>query len=263
MPQDERGLYFPWYPTRYLLGRTRFLLSLPERSIYRDILDMLYEAGGEICNDPEYLCAFTGANRAQLDNVLNSGGFSTENKRLRHRIVDDIIAEVAELRDTARRGGLKSAEVRKSKYGTAQPSYQHLSTEDDPNPLRTPPSNPPSNLKEVRKEGSKEGSKGSATPKTDGDNFHGSAPKNPGQVKPGVASDPKIKNQDPTPERLADLIETCRATTHLNADRSRPWLTAQSGSWYSRQPVHVQVAFERAFIERYGFGLDAGPSEDV
>lgn len=247
MPQDERGLYYPWYPTRYLLGRTRFLLSLPERSIYRDLLDMLYEAGGEIVNDPEYLCAFTGANRAQLDNVLNSGGFATQNRTIRHRIVDDVIAEMVDFREAGRRGGIKSGESRR-----ANP-VRFVDVDNSSNP----PSNPPSKQKEGRKEGINKGT----TPPANVDNFPGSAPKNPGQVKPGVASDPKIKNQDPTPERLAQLIETCRATSHLAADRSRPWLTAQSGSWYSRQPVHVQVAFERAFIARYGFGIDTGPPE--
>lgn len=253
MPQDERGLYYPWYPTRYLLGRTRFLLSLPERSIYRDLLDMLYEAGGEIINDPEYLCAFTGANRMELDKVLNSGGFTTENRKIRHRIVDDVIAEMVDFREAGRRGGLESGRVRREKVIHSGGLGKNTEGGSEGGSERT------TNQKEGRKEGINKGT----TPPANVDNFYGQPTKTPGQVKPGVASDPKIKNQDPTPERLADLVETCRATSHLNADRSRPWLTTQSGSWYSRQPVHVQVAFERAFIERYGFGIDAGPPENV
>jgi len=263
MPQDERGLYYPWYPTRYLLGRTRFLLTLPERSVYRDLLDMLYEAGGEVVYDPQYLCAFTGATEAQLDNVLNSGGFTIHDRRIRHSVVDVIIPEVVDAINNGRRGGIKSAEVRREKYGTAQPPPP--SPEPPSNPPFEDPSEPPSKTPRTppskQKEGRKEEINKGTTPPAIVDNSERFARTPPGKVKPVVASD--NQTQELTPERLAHLVDTCRSTTHLNQDRRRPWLTTQTGSWYARQPLAVQTAFEDAFIARYGFGIDTGPTDEA
>lgn len=124
-----------------------------------------------------------------------------------------------------------------------------------------PPSEGGSERTTKQKEGRKEGIKEGTTPPTDVDNFSGPAAKTPSKVKTVVASD--NQTQELTPERLAHLVDTCRSTSHLNQDRRRPWLTTQTGSWYARQPLAVQAAFEDAFIARYGFGIDTGPTDEA
>jgi hypothetical protein len=62
-----------------------------------------------------------------------------------------------------------------------------------------------------------------------------------------------------SPERVKLLLDTCLATSHDNRDFGRPWLNRTFGAMFNRLRGDEQVALERAFTERYGYGIDAGP----
>lgn len=104
---------YPWYMDDWLLSRSRAEMSLPERGLYRDVLDLCYR-DGSVPDDPQLLCRMIGADRREFDAAWPAvrqrlieceGGLS-------HPRVQAELPDLYRLKEVRRQGAAKAARAR-------------------------------------------------------------------------------------------------------------------------------------------------------
>lgn len=116
--------WYKWYPSKWLSSETRFGLTLAERSIYRDLLDNLYERGS-LPSDAGTLAQLAAVSPQEFDAAWpkvsrNFIPCEDDPTRLTNRVAVQILRQRAEMSEAGRAAGKASGASRRiSKAGRA------------------------------------------------------------------------------------------------------------------------------------------------
>lgn len=133
---------YPWYVEDWLNSETRLSMTLTERAIYRDLLDICWRDGSLSCNKSviKMQLNYDGRGYGQaLENVLKK--FTIAGDRYHHHKVDGrrnlLIGYHLSLREAGRKGGIKSGETRSSASSSAS-SLAQAKSKPSPSPSPSP-----------------------------------------------------------------------------------------------------------------------------
>jgi uncharacterized protein DUF1376 len=110
--------WYKWYPAKWLSSETRLGMTLAERSIYRDLLDALYEKGS-LPSDRRVLAQIAGASSQEFDLAwavvgLNFIPCEDDATRLTNSVAADVLRSRSEMADAGRAAGIASGVSRRA-----------------------------------------------------------------------------------------------------------------------------------------------------
>ncbi len=116
---------YPWYIRDWWLSDTRAVLTLEQRGLFRELLDLMVDLGGKLPLDEKYLQAKCAVTEKEWKRtwIIVSQHLESHPDGYTHPKVSEVVEKIEYFRSeratSGRIGGKKSAETRKQKQSTA------------------------------------------------------------------------------------------------------------------------------------------------
>jgi uncharacterized protein YdaU (DUF1376 family) len=136
---------YPWYIADWRESETRIRLSLPERALYRELLDYCY-LEGSLPNEEIQLSRIASCTVAEVRRYLPAVQplFYLEGERMLHSKVNEVRAKLAKYHEQKRHAGSASGRTRRERALEREMNGRStgVPTQDEPSPTPTPTPSP-------------------------------------------------------------------------------------------------------------------------